>query len=112
MSLVLLQKVKYQSVKGRICCVGVSGIQPSEYTGGHRQHGCHRKAVGCGKWGGGGHTDSELSVLYCLLILHFSCILSDAHIVKVIVSKTSYSVLLCLVAAYVLHSIAVNYLKL
>lgn len=32
-------------------CVGVPGVQPPEYTGGHRQHGCHCKAVGCGDWG-------------------------------------------------------------
>ncbi|MEQ2200499.1 hypothetical protein XENOCAPTIV_030290 [Xenoophorus captivus] len=87
MFLVLSQNVKHQGVKEGICCVGVPGIQPSEHTGGHGQHGCHCKAVGCGKWGGGGHTDCELSVLYDLLILHFSRIFSDAFVVKVVVTK-------------------------
>lgn len=65
-------------------CVGVPGVQPPEYTGGHRQHGCHCQAVGCGDWGGGGHSDCEMSFLYVLypnasLALFFSGIGPHIH---------------------------------
>lgn len=54
----LCYRIQYNLSKKNF--VGVSCIQPPEYAGGHKQYGHHCQAVGCGEWGGSGHTDCEI----------------------------------------------------
>lgn len=78
-----------------LCWVGVPGIQPPEYPGSHRQHGCHCQAVGCAEWGGGGHTDCEM--LSVPIAQYLSCCFSShPFIINAMInfslnSKSNYS---------------------
>lgn len=85
---------KTSNEKRALHCVGVLGVQPPEYTSGHRQHGRHCQAVGCGVWRGSGHSGCKLSFFFpypVSLLLPFFWNLSSQRLINNVMINFSFS---------------------